>query len=93
MGNPAPVFGVRGVAFTGRQRVGSNHLRGALRSAEGSLAAIGFQLADRVPVIEDGLVDAAFRLEQNEFRGQSSLQARLLSVTPHRSGNGGGGAG
>ncbi len=92
MGNPAPVFGVRGVAFTGRQRVGSNHLRGALRSAEGSLAAIGFQLADRVSAIEDGLVDAAFRLEQNEFRGQSSLQARLLSVTPHRSGNGGGGA-
>jgi hypothetical protein len=29
-GNPAPVFGVRGVGFTGRQRVGVNHLRGTL---------------------------------------------------------------
>jgi single-stranded-DNA-specific exonuclease len=83
MGNPAPVFGVRGVALARRQRVGTNHLRGTLMGGEGSLGAIGFRLADRVSTQDDGPVDAAFRLEQNEFRGQTSLQARLLSVTPH----------
>jgi single-stranded-DNA-specific exonuclease len=84
MGNPAPVFGVRGVGFGRRQIVGINHLRGELRHAEEGLSAIGFQLADRVPWLSDSPIDAAFRLEQNEFRGLSSLQARLLSLTPHQ---------
>lgn len=86
MGNPAPVFGVRGVALAQRQKVGSNHLRGTLRGNGSALGAIGFRLADRLSIQDDGPVDAAFRLEQNEFRGQTSLQARLLSVTPHHAG-------
>ncbi|HEV8613572.1 MAG TPA: DHHA1 domain-containing protein, partial [Gemmatimonadales bacterium] len=86
MGNPAPVFGIRGVSLTGRQTVGTNHLRGFLRTAEGSLGAIGFQLADRVPWLSDAPIDVAFKLEQNEYRGLLSLQARLLSLTPHQPG-------
>ena len=84
MGNPAPVFGVRGVGFTRRQVVGVNHLRGTLQHEQGGLGAIGFQLADRVPWLSDSPIDAAFRLEQNEFRGITTLQARLLSLLPHR---------
>jgi single-stranded-DNA-specific exonuclease len=84
MGNPAPVFGVRGVILARRQRVGVNHLRGTLQGRGASLGAIGFRLADRLSTQEEGPVDAAFRLEQNEFRGQTSLQARLLSVNPHQ---------
>ena len=86
MGNPAPVFGVRGIDFTHRQRVGANHLRGWLRHADVGIGAIGFQLADRVPWLTDAPVDAAFRLELNDFRGMLSLQARLLSLTPARPG-------
>jgi single-stranded-DNA-specific exonuclease len=93
MGNAAPVFGVRGVDFTRRQTVGTNHLRGALQAPSHSLDAIGFRLADRLAGLDDGPVDAAFRLELNEFRGLTTLQARLLTVTPHRppgdSGSGG----
>ena len=93
MGNPAPVFGVRGVEFTRRQLVGVNHLRGTFancgvgesgRGWEGSLAAIAFQQADRLSWLTDEPVDAAFRLEQNEYRGIASLQARVLSLGPHR---------
>lgn len=91
MGNPAPVFGVRGVGLTRRQTVGTNHLRGMLEAADGSIGAIGFQLADRLATLGNGPVDAAFRLEQNEFRGLTSLQARLLSVTAHHPGPGSGG--
>jgi single-stranded-DNA-specific exonuclease len=83
MGNPAPVFGVRGVGFTGRQRVGVNHLRGTLLGPDGSLGAIAFRMADRIGELGDGPVDATFRLELNEFRGQTSLQARVLSLTPN----------
>ncbi len=81
MGNPAPVFGVRGVRFTGRQLVGTNHIRGRLEGVGAALGAIGFQLGDRLTVFDEGPVDAAFRLEANDFRGNVSLQARLLTVT------------
>ena len=52
------------------------------------LPAIGFQWADRVPwlVQEPGLppmVDVAFRLEQNTYQGETSLQARLVALSPH----------
>lgn len=90
MGNAAPVFGVRGVEFTGRQKVGTNHLKGALQAATRSLDAIGFRLGDRLDELGLGPVDAAFRLEQNEFRGLTTLQARLLTVTPHRPAGAGG---
>lgn len=92
MGNPAPVFGVRGVGLTRRQKVGTNHLRGTLLGDGGSLGAIAFRMADRIADLGDGPVDATFRLEQNEFRGQTALQARVLSLAPHRPGSGSGGA-
>jgi single-stranded-DNA-specific exonuclease len=81
MGNPAPVFGVRGIRFSARQVVGENHVRGRLEGPGAALGAIGFRLADRIPVSDAGTIDAAFRLEENAFRGSVSLQARLLAVT------------
>jgi single-stranded-DNA-specific exonuclease len=84
MGNPAPVFGIRGVGFTRRQLVGANHLRGEFEHQGGLLPAIAFQQADRLAWLGEEPVDAAFRLEQNEYRGIPSLQARVLCVVPHR---------
>jgi single-stranded-DNA-specific exonuclease len=82
-GNPSPVFGVRGVRFMNRSIVGNGHLKGALDDGTNRLWAIGFQWADRVPWLGDGLVDAAFRIECDEWNGLSSLQARLCALTPH----------
>jgi len=84
MGNPAPVFGVRGIGFTRRQVVGDNHLRGTFQQRDDMLSAIAFQQADRLSWLNDDPVDAALRLEQNEYRGIATLQARVLSVVPHR---------
>ena len=83
-GNASPVFGVRGVRFAGRARVGQGHLKGTLDDGGYRLPVIGFQWADRVPWLNDGPVDAAFRLEVNEWNGQMSLQARLCALGPHR---------
>jgi single-stranded-DNA-specific exonuclease len=82
-GNSSPVFGVRGVRFTGASRVGNGHLKGTLDDGATRLAAIGFQWADRVSWLGEGLVDAAFRLETNEWNGHATLQARLCALTPH----------
>jgi len=89
MGNPAPVFGARGVRFLGARRVGGGHLKGSLESGGERLDAIGFQWADRVPWLEAPAegggpprVDAAFRLEEHEWQGLTSLQARIVALTP-----------
>jgi len=81
-GNPGPVFGVRGARFRDRARVGNGHLKGALEQQGQRLSAIGFGWADRVPWLGEGPVDAAFRLESNEWNGTTTLQARLCALTP-----------
>jgi single-stranded-DNA-specific exonuclease len=81
-GNASPVFGVRGVRLAGRKSVGAGHLKGVLDDGQSRLPAIGFQWADRVPWLNDGPVDAAFRLECNEWNGQLTLQARLCAISP-----------
>jgi len=82
-GNPSPVLGVRGVRLARRAVVGSGHLKGLLDDGEAQLAAIGFQWADRAAGLGDGLLDAAFRLETNDWQGLSTLQARLCALGPH----------
>jgi single-stranded-DNA-specific exonuclease len=82
MGNPSPVFGVRGVHFAGWTRVGNGHLKGVLDDGRSRVAAIGFQWADRVPWLGTGPVDAAFRIECNDWQGQTTLQAKLCALTP-----------
>jgi single-stranded-DNA-specific exonuclease len=82
-GNASPVFGVRGVRFLGRSRVGNGHLKGVLDDGATRLPAIGFQWADRVPWLGEGPVDVAFRLESNEWNGTTTLQARLCAIAPH----------
>jgi single-stranded-DNA-specific exonuclease len=80
--NPGPVFGVRGVRLANRARVGNGHLKGTLAQDGARLAAIAFGWADRAPWIGDEPVDAAFRLERNEWNGTSTLQARIVAITP-----------
>ena len=82
MGNPGPVFGVRKAAFAEPRRVGANHLRGALLVPGARLEAIAFQWADRVPWLGSAPVDAAFKLERNDWNGRSTLQARVVALAP-----------
>ena len=35
------------------------------------------------PGSSDGPIDAAFRIEPNEWNGQVTLQARLCALSPH----------
>ena len=81
-GNPGPVFGVRGVHFGQRRRVGNGHLKGVLEDGLARLACIGFSWADRVPWLGEAPVDVAFRLESDDWNGAPSLQAKLVAVTP-----------
>jgi single-stranded-DNA-specific exonuclease len=80
-GNPGPVFGTRGAMARSAKVVGNNHVRFVLDDGTARLGAIGFDWADRLP--EDwpaDPVDVAFRLERDEFRGDATLQARVVHI-------------
>jgi len=81
MGNAAPVLGSRRIRLEGMRTVGEKHLKATLSAGGRSVEAIAFGWADRAAGL-GGDVDVAFRLERNEFRGVSSLQARVLALAP-----------
>jgi len=89
-GNPAPVFASRGLrAVPGSVRpVGqAGHLKIRLMQPERSpglvLEGIGFGLGHYLPRLleaPEASLSACYVLEMNEFRGQRSLQLRLLDL-------------
>jgi single-stranded-DNA-specific exonuclease len=82
-GNPAPVLGVAGGVVRNHRVVGANHLRFQLADRTGSINAIAFNWADRLP--DDWWrtpLDVALKLDRNEFRGESTLQARVVQLKP-----------
>jgi len=82
-GNPAPIFGVERAFARMPETVGSNHLKFTLEDDSGTLPAIGFDWADRVD--QDWWrkpVDVALRLDRHEWRGRSTLQARVVQIKP-----------
>ncbi len=82
-GNAAPVFGVRGVRLANPSVVGGRHIKGMLQDGSARLPAIAFGWAERAPWLSpDAPVDAAFRLETNTWNGRTSLQARVVALSP-----------
>ncbi len=79
IGNPSPVLIARGVRVAAPPRtVGSDGLRLMLHQNGTQLIALGWGMAARAPELSVGaLVDVAFRLERDDWNGESRLQARL----------------
>lgn len=79
IGNPSPVLIARAVRVAAAPRVvGKDGLRLLLHQGDTQLTALGWGMAARAPEVSDGaLIDVAFRLERDEWNGESRLQARL----------------
>ncbi len=82
MGNAAPLLVSRGVRLDGRPRVvGQGALKLRLASASGGLEAIGWGMGWMAGDLDPALpVDVAYKLERDEYRGESRLVARLVDV-------------
>ena len=82
MGNASPVLVSRGVRVARRPRLLNGEglkLRLAQNGAE--LDALGWGMASLAPNLTEGmLVDVAYRLERDEYRGEQKLQARLSDL-------------
>lgn len=85
VGNAAPLLVSRGVRLVGNARVvGQDGLKLRLQAGDGELEALGWGMGALAPELGDGtLVDVAYRLERDEFRGVQRLQARLADVVRH----------
>jgi single-stranded-DNA-specific exonuclease len=82
IGNPSPVLLARNVTLSAPPKVvGKDGLKLVLDTGTGSLEALGWGLAPRASEFHAGTkVDVAFRLERDEYRGESYLQARIADV-------------
>jgi single-stranded-DNA-specific exonuclease len=86
VGNPTPVLVARGVRLAAPPKlVGRDGLKLRLTSGAGELEAIGWGFAPRIAEFDPQTpVDVAFRLERDEYRGESRLQARIADICPQR---------
>jgi single-stranded-DNA-specific exonuclease len=86
IGNPAPVLLARNVVIAKPPRaVGHDGLKLVLDTGTGSLEALGWGFAPRVAEFQlqpGSRIDIAFRLERDEYRGESYLQARIADIRP-----------
>ncbi|MDP9280402.1 MAG: single-stranded-DNA-specific exonuclease RecJ, partial [Gemmatimonadota bacterium] len=86
IGNPAPVLLARNVTIAKPPKpVGHDGLKLVLDTGTGSLEALGWGFAPRVAEFQlqpGSKIDIAFRLERDEYRGESYLQARIADIRP-----------
>ena len=63
--------------------VGKDGLKLVLAQGDSTITAIGWGFAPRRPELTEGTsYDVAFKLESDEYRGVSRLQARLIDFRP-----------
>ena len=83
MGNPTPVWGIGGARVVGVPRVvgkGGEHLKMTIAAGGSEWDAIAFRMGDRD--VPDGPLDVLFRLEENTFRGRTTLQLNVQDFRP-----------
>jgi len=80
-GNPGPIWGVRGVRVVSSPRIlKEKHVKFTVASGSVERECIGFGLGHRE--IGEGLLDLAFQLNMNHFRGRDTLQLSLKDFRP-----------
>jgi single-stranded-DNA-specific exonuclease len=80
--NLRPVFVAKKVYNTGWSKVvKENHIRFVLQQGTAKITGIGFNMAEKMRLLEAGkAVDVVFKLDENEWNGEKSLQLKVLDV-------------
>jgi single-stranded-DNA-specific exonuclease len=87
--NLRPHFLVKNVFDTGLSRIlKEQHLRFVLRQDNVTFTGIGFGMADKFPLLQmKKPVDIVFKIDENEWNGQKSIQLRMIDVRLSDSGS------
>ncbi len=88
-GNPEPLLGTKGIEAVNPRIVGRNHLKMFLKENSLVLDAIGFDMGDRIDLLEDrSLVDAVYTPQINDWEGNRTLQLKLHAIRQTRDNSG-----
>lgn len=78
--NMRPVFVVTNATDTGYSKIVKElHLRFVVKQNGMSFTGIGFNLANKFPLLK-GPVDIAFTLDENEWNGNTTLQLKVIDI-------------
>lgn len=83
--NMRPVFITRKVYdYKGYSRiVKEQHLKFVVHQFNGFIIdGIGFNMADKYPIVTQGPFDIVYTIDENEFNGNTNLQIKVLDVRP-----------
>ncbi|MCB0695983.1 MAG: single-stranded-DNA-specific exonuclease RecJ [Chitinophagaceae bacterium] len=83
--NMRPVFMTRHVYdFRGYSRVvKEQHLRFVVHQHGGvTIDGIGFGMADKYPIVQQGAFDIVYTLDENDYNGRVSLQMKVIDIRP-----------
>ncbi len=79
--NPEPVWALRNARVVGTPRVvGQKHLKFAVEADGHPFEAIAFEYP--LASLPSGPIDVAFRLKENHWNGESSLQLQVQDIRP-----------
>ncbi|MGZ8544091.1 MAG: single-stranded-DNA-specific exonuclease RecJ, partial [Flavisolibacter sp.] len=80
--NLRPVFVAKKVYNTGWSKVvKENHIRFVLQQGNVKITGIGFNMAEKMPLLEAGkAVDIVFTIDENEWNGEKNLQLKVIDV-------------
>lgn len=80
--NLRPTFILKKVYNTGWSKVvKENHIRFVLQQGHAKITGIGFHMAEKMPLLMSGNpIDVVFKLDENEWNGEKSLQLKVIDV-------------
>lgn len=80
--NMTPTFIAKGVKDTGFSRiVKEDHIKFVVQQGDATITGIGFNMADKFPIVESREpFDMVFKIDENEWNGNKSLQLRVEDV-------------
>lgn len=80
--NMRPVFIARNVSDTGFSKiVKEQHIRFVLRQNNITLTGIGFNMADKFPILQQQEpIDIAFTIDENVWNGETNLQLKMIDL-------------
>ena len=83
--NLKPTFVAKKVYNTGWSKVvKEQHIRFVLQQGTAKITGIGFNMADKIKLLESGkAVDVVFKLDENEWNGEKSLQLKVIDFRIH----------
>jgi single-stranded-DNA-specific exonuclease len=82
--NMRPVFIAKNVHDAGFSKiVKEQHIRFVLKQNDITLTGIGFNMADKVPLLQNRQpLDIVFTIDENEWNGKKNLQIKMIDLKP-----------